>query len=288
MGKYYTIKFFVDSFENVDNKVNQRKITEEVIDKICEILGCDYDKAGFLLWHPDYAEREIGKKYLKKNLKKFYKCDIPILMQGVKHPENYASSTLFFEKKMKEFDFYSDFIFTISYPIRKDGYLEIQIVVKESLLNDKNFTLDIYLNMLKVLTENNFKLNNSFVHYYRWSKSRNVVDGFDGFLYTWQENFINVLANNHVHNWKNKIVDVFLFNTFLMSCLNEEQLKELEELVGKENVIYHGEYITCRYYKYKGLYLLEKHIPSMKKIKLRKFFKKCGMMDYSWKSYFNF
>lgn len=68
MFKYYTIKFFVEDFDDI---INQEYITENIVDKICDVLGCDYHKMGFILFHPDYISRDIGRTYLKKTRRNF-------------------------------------------------------------------------------------------------------------------------------------------------------------------------------------------------------------------------
>ena len=70
MPRYYTLKFYID---NYDKNLNQRKITKDLVDKICELLGCDYDRLGWILWEPDYPSRQSGRMYKKKNSEMFFK-----------------------------------------------------------------------------------------------------------------------------------------------------------------------------------------------------------------------
>ena len=70
MPRYYTLNFYID---NYDKNLNQRKITKDLVDKICELLGCDYDRLGWILWEPDYPSRQSGRMYKKKNSEMFFK-----------------------------------------------------------------------------------------------------------------------------------------------------------------------------------------------------------------------
>lgn len=68
MFKYYTIKFFVEDFDDI---INQEYITENIVDQICDVLGCDYHKMGFILLHPDHDCKDLGSLYLKKTKQNF-------------------------------------------------------------------------------------------------------------------------------------------------------------------------------------------------------------------------
>lgn len=275
MGKFFSIIFFVESF---NSEINQKYITENIVNKICEILGCDYDKLGYILLHPDYNNKDIGYLYKKKNKEKFYSRDIPSIMYGIKYKDEKSSPCLLYETNRSNWMSYSDFEVRINYPLVESNYLRFEIVIKKSLLKNKNIKLEEYIKILDLLNENNFKVNTSFTHYYSGSNSRSIIKGFDSFFSTIEEKYIINRALEHNFDWKNKIVDVFLYNTFRRDCLNDIQLSKLEKIVGKENIIYDNEYLIFKYCNCESEYLIEKYIPSIKKIRLRMFFKKNNMM----------
>ena len=275
MFKYYTIKFFVEYF---DDKINQEYITENIADKICDVLGCDYHKMGFILFHPDYISRDIGKTYLKKNKAKFYKCNIVSIMYGEKYKEDCSSPWIFYESYRSEFASDSDFTIYIKYPPKSTGCLEFEIVVKKSLLRKKKITLEEYIKILNILNDHNFKVNTSFVHLYRGSGSRVIAMGFATFLNTIEENYIMDRAIAHRFDWKNKLVDVFMYNTFPKECLDDKQLAKLTKIVGKNNVKTYKDYVIFKSCRLSIIYLFQKYLPTIKKLRLRRFFKKNKMM----------
>lgn len=275
MGKFFSIIFFVESF---NSEINQKYITENIVNKICEILGCDYDKLGYILLHPDYNNKDIGYLYKKKNKEKFYSRDIPSIMYATKYKDEKSSPLLLYETNRSNWMSSSDFEVKIDYPFSEKFCLRFEIVIKKSHLKNKNIKLEEYIKILNLLNENNFKVNTSFMHYYSGSDSRDILEGFDTFLNTIEEKYIINRTLKHTFDWKNKIVDVFLYNTFRRDCLNDIQLSKLEKIVGKENIIYDNEYLIFKYCNCESEYLIEKYIPSIKKIRLRMFFKKNNMM----------
>ena len=275
MIKYYTIKFFVEYF---DDKINQEYITENIADKICDVLGCDYHKMGFILLHPDHDCKDLGSLYLKKNKAKFYKRNIVSRMYGEKYKDEVSSPRLIYESYRSEFASYSNFTIDIDYPLKSTGCLEFEIVVKKSLLRKKKITLEEYIKILNILNDHNFKVNTSFIHLYRGSGSRVIAMGFATFLNTIEENYIRERAIAHMFDWKNKLVDVFMYNTFPKECLDDKQLAKLTKIVGKNNVKTYKDYVIFKSCRLSIIYLFQKYLPTIKKLRLRRFFKKNKMM----------
>ena len=79
-------------------------------------------------------------------------------------------------------------------------------------------------------------------------------------------------------DWKNKLLDVFGFNTIIKESIPNNVLKKLEKIIGKKNVFIDDEYITFIYPVCKLRYLFDKYIPSIKKIRIRKLLKENNLL----------
>ncbi|MGN1371990.1 MAG: hypothetical protein ACI4XM_06945 [Candidatus Coprovivens sp.] len=272
MKKYYIIKIFVEDY---NRNIDQKKITEQIVDEICKILNCNYDRIGYMLLHPDYDFKDIGKMFTNK--KEFYNVNIESKMRGKKHPNEFGAPSLIYEQKPQNNSEYSDFEIEINYPINQE-YLSWEIVVQEKLLKNKCIELTDYKKILDLITKNGFLINTSIMHYYSGSSNRYLINGYDHIFSTFEEKKVSDQSINHLFEWKNKIIDIFLYNAFKKECLTEKKISELEELIGSNNIIFDDDYIIYTYNTSKSKYLMERYIPSTSKKKLRNFFKKNNMM----------
>lgn len=270
MMNYYSVKFFVEKF---NENINQKNITENIIDKICKILDVEYDELGYIYFHPDFHLKNIGKMFSQNKKEQFYSVNIETKMQGIKYPDVISSPTLIYKKINERNSEYSDFIIKIYYPIKNEA-LYWEIVIREDLLKNKEIDLRNYFKILEIISNNNFIVNTSFVHYYVGSKNRRVVNGYATQFNTFEEIKIVKKAHNHRVHWKNKIIDIFLYNAISSKCLSQKEQNKLKQIVGRHNVILECDYIVFTYKTTKTKYLLERFIPSPTKIRLRNLLKR--------------
>lgn len=273
MPRYYTLKFYID---NYDKNLNQRKITKDLVDKICELLGCDYDRLGWILWEPDYPSRQSGRMYKKKNSEMFFKQKIESIVYPIKHPEEGPSSPcLIYETDEKGLQIAPSFEISISYAQNPEKFsTRIEITVPKILLKHKKININIYQELLKLINKNNFHVHYSLLHCHTKRLDSYTIHGMShGFFYTIEEWLIIDKALNHVFDWKNKLLDVFCFNTIIKESIPNNVLSKLEKIIGKKNIFIDDEYITFIYPVCKLRYLFDKYIPSIKKIRIRKLLK---------------
>ncbi len=278
MPRYCTMKFFID---NCDKNLNQRKITKELVDKICELLGCDYDRLGWILWEPDYPSRQSGRMYKKKNSEMFFKQKIESIVYPIKHPEEAPSSPcLRYESQNKYCEEVFDFEMSIGYSFnRKKFYTKINITIKKNLLKNKKISIDLYRELINLINKNNFHIHSSLMHYHTSQKAESALSGIStGFFHTIEEWILIHKALDHKFDWKGKILDVFCFNTIIKESIPNNVLSKLEKIIGKKNIIIDDEYVTFIYPVCKLRYLFDKYIPSIKKMRIRRILKKSNLL----------
>lgn len=278
MSTYYTMIFYIDDY---DKNLNQGKITKELVDKICELLGCDYDNLGWILWEPDYPSRQSGRMYKKKNSEMFFKQKIDSVVHPIKHPEEGPSSPcLVYESHTKGCEMAPNFQILIRYSTNIEKFCaSIEINVPRKMLKSKKLNINLYNELLTIINKNNFHIHYSLVHYHKNRKDSYALGGISiGIFHTLEEWLIMGKSHLHFFDWKNKVIDVFMFNTITKDSISEECLSKIKKIVGNKNIVFHDKYITFIYPVYKFRYLLDKYLPSIKKIRIRKVLKKFNLL----------
>ncbi len=278
MPRYYTLKFYIDDY---DKNLNQRKITKDLVDKICELLGCDYDRLGWILWEPDYPSRQSGRMYKKKNSEMFFKQKIESIVYPIKHPEEAPSApSLLYESNTNDWETRPKFEILIRYSFNIEKFCAIiEINIPKKMLKSKTISITLYQEILNLINKNNFHIHSSLLHYHMNRNDSEILSGtFFKIFNTIEECLIKIKAHHHMFDWKNKLLDVFSFNTITKESIPNNVLQKLEKIIGKKNVFIDDEYMTFIYPVCKLRYLFDKYIPSIKKIRIRKLLKENNLL----------
>lgn len=266
MSKYYSILLFI---ENFSKKINNSQVLN-IADGICKYLNCDYDYLGYSLLHPDYDYKDIGVSMKKTyNKHEFLTLNIPNHFYG---KESIPSAPyVFFEVSEKNNSSFPDFVISFRYPVFDNEAVEIEIVANSKLVSF--ISLNQFSDIISLVNSNEYVVNSALLHYYRGSNKRLILSGGQMGLCSIEENRTIKKSVMHRANYKDKLLDIFLFNSINKKCLPIELIKKAIEIVGSENVVDKDSMFTFSLSQSLSKYLLNNYFPTLDKRKLRKIFK---------------
>lgn len=268
---YYYIRMYAEEYPS---SINCQELLE-MADEISELIGCNYDRLGYCLLHPDYDFKDVGVclKHNKKNRKKFTEMSIPQLYYGQIEEEPASPTIEFFMEPENEWklSFYS---IEVDYPMGYARYACVKIAVKETLAK-KEITLEDFNKLQNIVNSRGFVIDSAFVDYYlRNSARRFAFTGTTIGIVTVNEWRIIDHAMKFVAESKDRIMDVFYMNSFNKKIISSAAKDKIVEIVGHENIIEKEEKIIFKLPQSKTSYLLNKFWTTRKRRYIKRILEK--------------
>lgn len=267
---YYSIRIYIEEYPS---KIDCCKILD-IANKICLLLGCEYEKMGYILLHPDYDYKDLGVMFCNSNEEKEYfrKLEIPLRYYGKGDEEPSAPSIIFEIPALNESSLpYFSIIF--EYPVSDVHYLCIEIDVKADLMENK-ISLNIFKCVQDVFWSFGYKINTAFLHYYSGNMKRIMLEG--GICGVTTVNDWRIIDHSiaYMANWKNKIMDVFYMNSIKKQAITNSSIEKLRSIVEIENLIEEDYMIMFKLSQSLSTYLMNRYISTGERKKIKKLLQK--------------
>lgn len=251
---YYSMRLYIEKFPS---SINCQALLE-MADQISILLGCKYDRLGYMLLHPDHDCKDVGVmlRNNKTDRERFLALSIPLIYYG-KQEKTPTSPFIIFEQYSKNNAKLPPYFIQIEYPTNASQYLCMQIDIKEELLLNR-ITLFTFKNVQNIVSTNGYVINSAFLHYYWGDTHRTNLDGVDSGMITMNDWHIIDHAIKFRHNWKDKVMDVFYMNSINKDILSKETITRILSIVGDDNFIESDKSIFFQLPQNKSCYLLNR------------------------------
>ena len=243
---YGTIKFYIDKFPK--NDLSQETVeTMENISKL--IWGGDVAFYHYLMFDPLAPDEILADKTFPNTIQgreTFCKTKIPLYLTGLEDVETPSiigkggtDPWKAYEKYMIRFFYWN----TNPYQARQFR-LTLTIHLDYSFVN-KRISFSDYSELVGLLQKRGYHINNGYYHVYNHKNMCNSFDGITGiFLSSADKRILKMgVLHNKARN-ENHVADVFFANTLPPAIISYEVRKEIENIVGSENVSNVGDHFN--------------------------------------------
>lgn len=136
-------------------------------------------------------------------------------------------------QSVSQFELYSDS--SVKFNVPSEDY-PMKISVDFKITDALVLELSVYSEIISRLEKTGFKINNSLCHIYRKKKSLCSLDrGQFGTASLTDKLIINSALQHSVNHEKDRILDSLFSNSITLNALEEDDVKALEAIVGREN-----------------------------------------------------
>ena len=258
MERYYHIQLLFDTYLN---SINNDQLLN-IADSISKVTGCNYKTIEYYLYHPDYADKNLGHKYPNNRdvRASFIREFIPSLYFGKKEIIPSAPTISFYNTVNDKS--YHDYEICLTYPSYSGYTLEATVDLREKDIMDHLF-IDLFIKIVSIFEDNGFSINNGYADYFSGNRAKWRFSGikYSPSFLTIRDRQIIDHVNHHRKNWRETLVDVFYVNCIIRKAFNDETLNKLKELVGDNNCIVVGDIIVFQIPISPKLYLIIRWMP---------------------------
>ena len=230
---YCSFRFYIDISPEL---INSHRLLN-VFELFSNVLGKKYDYISYMLFDPDKNDALIDKKYPYdlSGIDEFLNTTILHEVSG----ENGCLSAPFVRATCtgSATQIYSQICVEIQFPVYSCPLI---IRVDYSSHGAEKVTLKSYNYLIHSLLAMGFCVNNGFYHVYSQKNEAITLDGGQiGVLFSCcgRKNRRNYVKH-HKEGFLDRFMGIYCVNSLINHALNEDIIKEIENLVGRCNVIY--------------------------------------------------